>query len=54
MSATRLAFSRLVAQCLIVRAVAGTDTARVWRPAEFRTEGSPPDTLHLMITLGGD
>ena len=41
-------------QCLIMTAVAGSDTARVWRAAEFRTEGILPDTLRLTITLGED
>jgi hypothetical protein len=37
-----------------VTAVAGSDTARVWRAAEFQAEETLPDTLRLTITLGED
>jgi hypothetical protein len=39
-------------QCVIVTAVAGSDTARLWRVGEFRSESHPPDTLQVTITLG--
>lgn len=40
--------------CLIVTVVAGNDTAKFWRLAEFRAEGDLPDTLRLALTLGED
>jgi hypothetical protein len=47
-------YSTLGEQCLIVTAIAGSDTARVWRAVEFQTEEPVPDTLLLTLTLGED
>lgn len=40
--------------CLIVTVVAGSDTAKFWRLADFGVGGDFPDTLRLAFTLGED